>query len=60
MLVLTRAIGQQLRLDDDITITILGKSGNQIRIGIDAPNNLDVHRTEIFERIQQQEQDDST
>lgn len=60
MLVLSRATGQQLRLDDDITITILGKSGNQIRIGIDAPNNLDVHRMEIFERIQQQEQDDST
>lgn len=54
MLVLSRAIGQQLRLNDNITLTILDKKGGHIRICVDAPENIDVHRLESDERIQQQ------
>lgn len=54
MLVLSRRAGETLRLGDtgDITITILGVKGNQVRIGIDAPKNVPVHRQEIFELVQ--------
>ncbi len=58
MVEVSGAIGEQIRLDDNITLTILGKKGRHIRIGVDAPENIDVHRLEIFERIQ--EKDDSS
>lgn len=57
MLVLTRRIGESLVIGDDgdITVTILGIKGMQVKVGIDAPKNLPVHREEIFKRIQAEE-----
>ena len=54
MLILTRCLGENLRIGDDVTITVLGVTGNQIRIGIDAPKDVEVHREEIYERIQKE------
>ena len=52
MLILTRRIGEVLRVGDDVSITVLGIKGNQVRIGIDAPKDVSVHREEIYQRIQ--------
>jgi len=52
MLILTRRVGESLMLGQDITVTVLGVKGNQVRIGIDAPKDVAVHREEIFQRIQ--------
>lgn len=52
MLVLTRRVSEALIIGDDITITILSIKGHQVRIGIDAPENVSVHRDEVYERIQ--------
>lgn len=60
MLILTRRIGEVLRIGDDVSITILGVKGNQVRIGIDAPKDVAVHREEIYQRIKREEGDDST
>lgn len=52
MLILTRKVGESIVIDDDIKVTILGVKGMQVRIGIDAPKDVQVHREEIFKRIQ--------
>lgn len=51
MLILTRRQGEKLRIGDGITISVVGKKGSQIRLGIDAPQEVSVHREEIYERI---------
>jgi carbon storage regulator len=52
MLILTRKVGETVMVGDDVTVTIIGVKGNQVRIGISAPKNVAVHREEIYERIQ--------
>jgi len=52
MLILTRRVGESLMIGDDVAVTVLGVKGNQVRIGIDAPKEVAVHRQEIHERIQ--------
>ena len=51
MLILTRKVGERLVIDDDVIVTILGVKGNQIRVGIEAPREVQVHREEIYQRI---------
>ena len=55
MLILTRRVGEALMIGDDISISVLGVKGNQVRIGIDAPREVAVHREEIFNRIKTEE-----
>ena len=52
MLILTRRAGESLMIGEDVSITVLGVKGNQVRIGIDAPKEVAVHREEIYDRIQ--------
>lgn len=54
MLILTRRVGQKIRIGDDIVITLLGVRGNQYKVGIEAPVDVPVHREEIYELIQDQ------
>jgi len=54
MLILTRRVGETLKVGNDVDVTVLGVKGNQIRIGIKAPKSVAVHREEIFERIQRE------
>jgi carbon storage regulator len=56
MLILTRRVGETLKVGNDVDVTVLGVKGNQIRIGIKAPKNVAVHREEIFDRIQREAQ----
>ncbi|MGB5180274.1 MAG: carbon storage regulator CsrA [Gammaproteobacteria bacterium] len=55
MLVLTRRIGESMMIGNNITVTIMGVKGNQIRIGVNAPKNIEVHREEIYQRIAQEQ-----
>lgn len=55
MLILTRRLGETLVIGEDITITVLGVKGNQVRIGVDAPAEMPVHRKEVYERILREE-----
>ena len=57
MLILGRRVGESLVIDDDVYVTILEVKGNQVRIGIDAPSDVDVHREEVWERIQAEKQE---
>ncbi len=55
MLILTRRIGESVIINEDITVTVLGIKGNQIRVGIDAPRHVSVHREEIYQRMKTEE-----
>ena len=60
MLILTRRTGETVMIGNEVTVTILGVKGNQVRIGIDAPKNVAVHREEIYEQIKRQQQGDTS
>ena len=55
MLILTRRVGETVMIGNDVTVTILGVKGNQVRVGINAPKNVAVHREEIYERIKREQ-----
>jgi len=56
MLILTRRVGETLMVGDEVTVTVLGVKGNQVRIGVKAPKHVSVHREEIYERIRAEQQ----
>ena len=58
MLILTRRVGETIKIGSEIAVTVLGVNGNQVRIGITAPANVAVHREEVYERIKAQQSPD--
>ena len=56
MLILTRRVGESLNIGEEVTFTVLGVKGNQVRVGINAPKTIAVHREEIYERIKNEQQ----
>jgi carbon storage regulator len=52
LLILTRKVGESLKVGEDVTVTVMAVKGNQVRIGINAPRDVEVHREEIYERVQ--------
>jgi carbon storage regulator len=56
MLILTRRVGETVMIGNDVTVTVLGVKGNQVRIGVNAPKDVAVHREEIYERIKREEE----
>ena len=59
MLILTRMVGESLMVGDEVTVTVLGVKGNQVRIGVNAPKEVAVHREEIYQRIQKEKDESS-
>jgi carbon storage regulator len=59
MLILTRRVGETLMIGDEVTVTVLGVKGNQVRLGVNAPRTVAVHREEIYERIKREQDHDS-
>ncbi|MDR9433316.1 MAG: carbon storage regulator CsrA [Spiribacter sp.] len=60
MLILTRRVGETLIIGDDVSVTVLGVKGNQVRIGVEAPKDVSVHRKEIYERIRDEDENTSS
>jgi carbon storage regulator len=59
MLILTRRVGETVMIGNEVTVTVLGVKGNQVRIGVNAPKDVAVHREEIYERIKREESQES-
>ena len=60
MLILTRRVGESVVIGNDVTVTVLGVKGNQVRLGVNAPREVAVHREEIFERIKREQAEDKS
>ena len=60
MLILTRRVGETLMVGDEVTVTVLGVKGNQVRIGVNAPKDVAVHREEIYDRIKKEAESGGT